>query len=230
MLDSIDYAANAGVVPAIACMGEKDVFFQAHVLMGEAMEKEGLKMVNLISPGTGHVDRPGDARGADAAHRRVSPTKGLDHCPEAPALRHLDAEVQPLPLAASAGPGRALRARGAGGRRCRRRHRRGEGAEERHALRDPAAGRSQERSRGCASAAREVALPPMRRDREQPRDRPARMGSGRISASSTPCSSTGKRPGLARADRRRLHDAVPVRPRHRQGRGTRRCRRGPTRA
>lgn len=29
MLDSIDYAANAGVVPAIACMGEKDVFFQA---------------------------------------------------------------------------------------------------------------------------------------------------------------------------------------------------------
>jgi len=58
MLDSIDYAANAGVVPAVACMGEKDVFFQAHVLMGKAMEKEGLKMVNLISPGTGHVIDP----------------------------------------------------------------------------------------------------------------------------------------------------------------------------
>ena len=58
MLDSIDYAANAGVVPAIACMGEKDVFFQAHVLMGEAMEREGLKLVNLISPGTGHVIDP----------------------------------------------------------------------------------------------------------------------------------------------------------------------------
>jgi hypothetical protein len=58
MLDSVDYAANAGVVPAIACMGEKDVFFQAHVLMGQAMEKEGLKMVNLISPGTGHVIDP----------------------------------------------------------------------------------------------------------------------------------------------------------------------------
>ncbi|MCE9561495.1 MAG: prolyl oligopeptidase family serine peptidase [Planctomycetes bacterium] len=58
MLDSIDYAANAGVVPAIACMGEKDVFFQAHVLMSKAMEKEGLKMVNLISPGTGHVIDP----------------------------------------------------------------------------------------------------------------------------------------------------------------------------
>ena len=58
MLDSVDYAANAGVVPAIACMGEKDVFFQAHVIMGEAMRREGLQMVNLISPGTGHVIDP----------------------------------------------------------------------------------------------------------------------------------------------------------------------------
>lgn len=57
-LDSIDYAANAGVVPAIACMGEKDVFFQAHILMGEAMAREGLTMVNLISPGTGHTIDP----------------------------------------------------------------------------------------------------------------------------------------------------------------------------
>lgn len=58
MLDSVDYAANAGVVPAIACMGEKDVFFDAHVIMGEAMRREGLEMVNLISPGTGHVIDP----------------------------------------------------------------------------------------------------------------------------------------------------------------------------
>lgn len=58
MLDSVDYAANAGVVPAIGCMGEKDIFFQAHVIMGEAMQREGLKMINLISPGTGHVIDP----------------------------------------------------------------------------------------------------------------------------------------------------------------------------
>lgn len=58
LLDSIDYAANAGIVPTIACMGEKDVFFQAHVLMGQAMSREGLKMVNLIAPGTGHVVDP----------------------------------------------------------------------------------------------------------------------------------------------------------------------------
>lgn len=58
ILDSVDYAANAGVVPAIACMGEKDVFFDAHVIMGEAMKREGLEMLNLISPGTGHVIDP----------------------------------------------------------------------------------------------------------------------------------------------------------------------------
>lgn len=58
MLDSIDYAANAAVVPVIACMGENDVFFQAHVLMGEAFDREGLKLTNLISPGTGHVIDP----------------------------------------------------------------------------------------------------------------------------------------------------------------------------
>jgi len=83
MLDSIDYAANAGVVPAVACMGDKDVFFQAHVLMGKAMEREGLKMVNLISPGTGHVIDPVTHK---EQMRRIGEqaTKGLDHAP-----RHL---------------------------------------------------------------------------------------------------------------------------------------------
>ncbi|MEI8020107.1 MAG: prolyl oligopeptidase family serine peptidase, partial [Schlesneria sp.] len=80
MLDSIDYAANAGVVPAIAAIGDQDVFFQAHVIMGEAFAKEGLPMVNLISPGTGHVIDP-------VTHteqmRRIGEfaAKGLDHAP-----------------------------------------------------------------------------------------------------------------------------------------------------
>lgn len=80
MLDSIDYAANAGVVPAIACIGENDVFFQAHVLMGEAMQREGLTMVNLISPGTGHVIDP--VTQAEQL-RRIGEyaAKGLDHRP-----------------------------------------------------------------------------------------------------------------------------------------------------
>ncbi len=80
MLDSIDYAANARMVPAIACMGEKDVFFQAHVLMGQALAKEGLTMVNLISPGTGHVIDPVTHK---EQMRRIGEhvTKGLDRQP-----------------------------------------------------------------------------------------------------------------------------------------------------
>ncbi len=58
MLDSVDYAANAGVAPVIAAIGDKDPFFQAHLIMGEAFRREGLEMVNLISPGTGHTTDP----------------------------------------------------------------------------------------------------------------------------------------------------------------------------
>jgi pimeloyl-ACP methyl ester carboxylesterase len=80
MLDSVDYAANAGMVPAVACMGEKDVFFQAHEIMGRAMAKEGLAMVNLISPGTGHVLDPATHR---EQMRRIGElaSKGLEHSP-----------------------------------------------------------------------------------------------------------------------------------------------------
>ena len=80
MLDSIDYAANASIVPAIACMGEKDIFFDAHVLMGNAMEREGLRMVNLISPGTGHVIDP--VTHAEQMRRIAEySAKGLNHSP-----------------------------------------------------------------------------------------------------------------------------------------------------
>ncbi len=81
MLDSIDYAANAGVVPAVACMGEKDVFFQAHVLMGQAMRREGLTLVNLISPGTGHVIDPVTFK---EQMRRIGEygSKGVDPAPK----------------------------------------------------------------------------------------------------------------------------------------------------
>ncbi|APW59178.1 prolyl oligopeptidase family serine peptidase [Paludisphaera borealis] len=80
MLDSVDYAANAGVVPTVACIGDKDVFFQAHEIMSRAMAKEGLAMVNLISPGTGHVIDPVTHK---EQMRRIGEfaTKGLDHAP-----------------------------------------------------------------------------------------------------------------------------------------------------
>jgi pimeloyl-ACP methyl ester carboxylesterase len=80
MLDSIDYAANAGVVPAIGAIGDQDVFFQSHVHMREAMEKEDLHMVNLISHGTGHTIDPVTHR---EQMRRIGEyaAKGLDHAP-----------------------------------------------------------------------------------------------------------------------------------------------------
>jgi len=80
MLDSVDYAANAGVVPAIAAIGDQDVFFQAHVIMGQAMAREGLSMVNLISPGTGHVIDPVTHR---EQLRRLGDyaSQGIDHAP-----------------------------------------------------------------------------------------------------------------------------------------------------
>jgi hypothetical protein len=81
MLDSVDYAANAGVVPAIACMGEKDVFFEAHVLMGKAMEREGLTMVNLISPGTGHVIDP-KTHAEQMKRIKEFADKGVDRAPK----------------------------------------------------------------------------------------------------------------------------------------------------
>ena len=80
MLDSIDYATNAGVVPAIACMGDKDPFFDAHVLMGEAMKREGLEMVNLIAPNTAHAFEPATQK---EQMRRIAEiaAKGLDPSP-----------------------------------------------------------------------------------------------------------------------------------------------------
>jgi hypothetical protein len=81
MIDSIDYAANAGVVPEIAAIGDKDPFWNySHVIMEEAMAKEGLKMVNLISPGTGHRIDP--VTFAEQMRRiNAYAAKGLDHAP-----------------------------------------------------------------------------------------------------------------------------------------------------
>lgn len=80
MLDSVDYAANAAVVPAIAAIGDQDVFFQAHVIMGEAFAKEKLPFVNLISAGTGHVIDP---MIHDEQMRRIGEfaVQGLNHAP-----------------------------------------------------------------------------------------------------------------------------------------------------
>jgi pimeloyl-ACP methyl ester carboxylesterase len=81
MLDSVDYAANAAMVPEIACIGDKDTFFHAHVIMGQAFAKEGVPFTNLISQGTGHVIDP---KTHAEQMRRIGEyaAKGLDHDPK----------------------------------------------------------------------------------------------------------------------------------------------------
>lgn len=58
MLDSVDYAANIGIVPTVAAIGAKDPGFQTHVTMNEAVSREGLQLTNLISPFAGHTRDP----------------------------------------------------------------------------------------------------------------------------------------------------------------------------
>jgi pimeloyl-ACP methyl ester carboxylesterase len=80
MLDAMDYAANASVVPAVGAIGSADGFFGAHVLMNEAMAKEGVQMINLISPGTKHVIDP-VTHAEQMKLIGLFAEKGLDHAP-----------------------------------------------------------------------------------------------------------------------------------------------------
>jgi hypothetical protein len=54
MYDCTDYAGNLFNCPTVAYSGEKDIQKQAADKMAEAMEKEGLSLVHLIGPNTGH--------------------------------------------------------------------------------------------------------------------------------------------------------------------------------
>src|SRR5262245_6400282 len=54
MVDAIDYVANAGMVPVVAAMGDKDPYFSSHLLVQKAFEKEGIPFVGLVDRGAGH--------------------------------------------------------------------------------------------------------------------------------------------------------------------------------
>lgn len=53
-MDAVSYAANAGLIPVVAAMGERDPGVRNHAFMGLAMAKEELQMINLVAPGAGH--------------------------------------------------------------------------------------------------------------------------------------------------------------------------------
>jgi dienelactone hydrolase len=54
LVDAIDYTANAGMVPVVAVMGDKDPYFESHLLIERAFAKEGIPFVGLVDPGAGH--------------------------------------------------------------------------------------------------------------------------------------------------------------------------------
>ena len=54
MVDAIDYAANAGMVPVVAAMGDRDAFYPSHLQMERAFAAEGIPFVGLIDRGGGH--------------------------------------------------------------------------------------------------------------------------------------------------------------------------------
>jgi dienelactone hydrolase len=54
LVDAIDYTANAGMVPVIAVMGDKDPYFSSHLLIEKAFAKEGIPFNALVDHGAGH--------------------------------------------------------------------------------------------------------------------------------------------------------------------------------
>ena len=62
MVDAIDYTANAGMVPVVAAMGDKDPYFSSHVLIEKVFAKEGIPFNGIVAQGAGH--------GLSAAARR----------------------------------------------------------------------------------------------------------------------------------------------------------------
>jgi hypothetical protein len=58
LVDPIDYAANAAMVPAVIAIGKKDPYFLSHLLAEQTFAREGVPVVGLVSPETGHVTDP----------------------------------------------------------------------------------------------------------------------------------------------------------------------------
>ena len=58
LVDAIDYTANAGMVPVVAAMGDKDPYFSSHLLIEKAFAKEGIPFNGLVDHGAGHGITP----------------------------------------------------------------------------------------------------------------------------------------------------------------------------
>src|SRR5262249_9558872 len=58
LYDCTDWAANLFNCPTVAYSGEKDRQKQAADVMATAMKREGMTLLHLIGPGTGHAYHP----------------------------------------------------------------------------------------------------------------------------------------------------------------------------
>jgi dienelactone hydrolase len=54
LVDAIDYAANAGMVPVVAAMGQQDPYFPSHGQIEKAIAAEGAAFTGLVAAGAGH--------------------------------------------------------------------------------------------------------------------------------------------------------------------------------
>jgi pimeloyl-ACP methyl ester carboxylesterase len=54
LVDAIDYTANAGMVPVVAAMGDKDAYYSSHLLIEKAFAREGIPFNGLVDRGAGH--------------------------------------------------------------------------------------------------------------------------------------------------------------------------------
>ena len=54
VVDAIDYAANAAMVPTVAVMGSEDPYIGSHALMEEAFAREGIPFTGIVARGEGH--------------------------------------------------------------------------------------------------------------------------------------------------------------------------------
>ncbi|HVE42289.1 MAG TPA: prolyl oligopeptidase family serine peptidase [Planctomycetota bacterium] len=80
LVDALDYAANASVVPVVAAVGKKDPYYVSHLLAEQTLAREGLTMTSLISPETGHQIDPATFKEQMRAIGEYA-AKGLDRSP-----------------------------------------------------------------------------------------------------------------------------------------------------
>ena len=76
LVDAIDYTANAGMVPVVAVMGDKDPYYSSHVLIEKAFAKEGIPFTGLVDHGAGHGITAASVAKATRPARGTSPPGG----------------------------------------------------------------------------------------------------------------------------------------------------------